>query len=81
LSSPHFFVLLVFTLNFSKHDCNGGEEEEPRFAFRIIHVFVHVCKACCGHLSNAFARRVGEGCNIEHMGIWGIGREAYGVNN
>ena len=42
---PHFFFLLVFTLNFNKHGWNGGEEEEPSsFAFRIIHVFVHACE-------------------------------------
>ena len=65
LPSPHFLVLLVFTLHFSKHGCNGGEEEEPCFAFRIIHVFIHAYEACCGHSSNAFARRVKEGYNIE----------------
>ena len=53
LSSPPLLFLLVFTLIFNKHDCNGGEEEEPCFAFRIIHVFVHACEACCGHSSNA----------------------------
>ena len=26
--SPHFSYLLVFTLNFNKHGCNGGEEEK-----------------------------------------------------
>ena len=80
LSWPHFLFLFVFTLNFSKHDCNRGEEEEPCFSFRIIHVFVHACEACCGHLSNTFARRVGDYCNFE-LGVWGIEREVYGVKN
>ena len=53
------------TLNFSKHGCNEGEEEEPYFAFRIIHVFVHACEACSGHSSIAFARRMGEVRNFE----------------
>ena len=36
-------VSFVFTLNFSKHGCNEGEQEEAYFALRIIHVFVHGC--------------------------------------
>ena len=39
---PFPWVLLlfsiVFTFNFNKHGCNGGEEEEPYFALKIIHV-------------------------------------------
>ena len=51
-SWPHFLFFLVFTLNSSKHDCNGGEEEdEPCFAIRIIHVFVDAYEACRGHSS------------------------------
>ena len=57
--------LLVFTLNFSKHGCNGKEKEEPCFDFRIIHMFVHACELCCEHSSSTFARRMGEGCNFE----------------
>ena len=72
LSWPHLSYFLVFTLNFNKHDCNGEEEEEPCFACRIIHVFVHAYEACCGHLSIAFARRMGEGCNFE-LGLWEYG--------
>ena len=57
----HFLFSLGSTLNFSKHGCNGGEEEgEPYFALRIIHVLKHACEVCCGHSSIAFARRVGE---------------------
>ena len=52
-------------MNFSKHGCNVGAEEEPCFGFRIVHVFIHACEACCKHLSNIFARRLGEGCNFE----------------
>jgi hypothetical protein len=59
-SSPHFLFLFVLTLNPSKHGCNERKEEEPCFAFRIIHVFVYVCEACCGHSSIVFARRVGK---------------------
>ena len=33
-----------------------GEDEEPYFALRMI----HVCEACCGHISIIFARRMGE---------------------
>ena len=60
-----FLFLLVFTLNFSKHGCNGGEEEEIYFALKIIHVFVHACEAYYGHSSIVFARRMGEVCNFE----------------
>jgi hypothetical protein len=31
-------------LNFSKHGCNGGEDEKPYLALRIIYVFIHVCE-------------------------------------
>ena len=37
-------VLLVFTLNFSKHGCNGGEEDETSFALRITHVLYMLVK-------------------------------------
>ena len=57
-SWPHFLFLLEVALNFSKYNCNGGEEEEPCFALRIVHVFVYACEACCGHSSIAFTRRV-----------------------
>jgi hypothetical protein len=40
-SSPHFLFLFVLTLDPSKHGCNERKEEEPCFAFRIIHVFVY----------------------------------------
>lgn len=36
------FGSLVFALNFNKHGGNEGEVEEPYFAHRTIHVFVHV---------------------------------------
>jgi hypothetical protein len=65
LASLLSFFLFFFTLKFSKHGCNGGKEEETSFAFRITPVFVHACKACCRHSSIAFARRMGEVCNIE----------------
>jgi hypothetical protein len=68
LLSPHFLVLLVFTLHFSKHGCNGGEEEEFYFAFTIIHVFIHAREACCGHSNNVFAKRV-EKCYIIEFGM------------
>lgn len=62
----YFLVSLVFTLNFTKHDCNGGEKEETYFSFSFIHVFVHTCKAYFGHSSLIFARRMGEVCSFEH---------------
>ena len=37
-----FLFSFVFTLSFNKYGCNGGEKQEKYFAFRIIHVFVHV---------------------------------------
>ena len=40
LTSLLVFVCIHFTFN--KHVCNGGKEEEPCFAFKIIHVFVRV---------------------------------------
>ena len=54
-----------FPLDFDKHVCNGGEEEETYIAFRIKHVFVHTCEACCGHLSIEFARRMEKVCHFE----------------
>jgi hypothetical protein len=36
--------LFVFTLNFSKHGSNGGEEEKSYFAIRIIHVLYMLVK-------------------------------------
>ena len=74
----HFLFSLVFTLSFSNHGCNGGKEEKIYFALRIIHVFVHACEACCGHLSIFFVKRLGEVCNIE-LGLWEYG--AHGVKN
>ena len=35
---------LVFTLNSSKHGCNGGKEEENYFSFRIMHVLYMLVK-------------------------------------
>ena len=61
----HFLFSFIFNLNFSKHGYNGGEEEEPYFVIRIIHVLVHACEACCGHSNIIFARRMGEVCNFE----------------
>ena len=55
-----FLFSFVFTLNFSKHGCNGRDEEETYFALRIIHHFVDACETCCRHSNIAFARRVGE---------------------
>lgn len=63
-----FLFLLVFNLNFCKHGCNG-REDEPCFAMRIVHVFVHACE----HSYIAFARRMGKFCNLklgyETMGL------------
>ena len=39
-----FLFLLIFTLEFSRHGCIGGEEEDTYFALRIIHVFVQCVK-------------------------------------
>ena len=46
----HLSCLLVFTLDFSKHGCNGGD----LFALGMMHVFVHACAIRCGHSSIAF---------------------------
>lgn len=67
-----FSFLLVFTLNFSKHGCNGGEKEETYFSLIIIHVFGHACEACCGYSSINFAKGIGEVCNVE-LGLWEYG--------
>lgn len=48
-----FLFWFVFSLNFSKHGCNGRENKE-------VVLIIHVCKACCGYSSNDFARRMGE---------------------
>ena len=68
-SLPFNFVFIVFTLNFSKHSCNGGDEEETYFVLKVIHVIIHACEACCGHSRIAFARRMGKVCNFE-LGLW-----------
>ena len=65
----HFLFLLAFTLNFSNHDCNEGEEEKTYFALRIIHIFVHAYETCCEHSSIAFAKMMEENCNFE-PGLW-----------
>ena len=49
----HFLFFLNFTLNFSKHGCDGGDE--TYFSLRIIHVFVYARETSCGHLSIIFA--------------------------
>lgn len=35
-TSLHFLFSFAFTLNFSKHSCNEGEEEETRFALSML---------------------------------------------
>ena len=54
-TSLHFLFSLDFTLNFSKHGCNGGDVETY---FARIHVFIQACGTCCGHSSISFARRM-----------------------
>jgi hypothetical protein len=56
---------LVYTLNFNKHGCKGGEEEETYIALRIICIFVHACEACCEQSSLDFGRKTVEICNFE----------------
>jgi uncharacterized membrane protein YozB (DUF420 family) len=60
-----FLFLFVFTLNFKKHNCNGGEEEDAYFALRIIHVSIYIYEACCGYSNNDFTRRIAKLCNFE----------------
>ena len=64
LHFSYLLVFFVFIFNFSKHDCNGGEEE-TYFALRIMYVCVHACKACCRHPNIDFTRRMGEVCTFE----------------
>ena len=67
-SSLHFFFHLSSSFRLLEpkiSTSNGGEEEDICFAFRIVHVFVHARKACGRHSSADFARRMGEGSNIE----------------
>ena len=61
-----FLFSLVSSLNFNMHCCNEGEEE-IYFALKIIHVFVHVYEACCGHSSVTFARKMKEVCNFDFI--------------
>ena len=67
-SCLHFSSLPLsscFHLELQQTWLHGGEEEKTYFVVRIIHVFVHACEACCGHLSIDFARRIGNVFNLE----------------
>ena len=60
---------LVFTLNFSKHGCNGRKEVDTYFALRIIYVFAYACEACYAHSRIDFARRIEEVCNFAILSL------------
>ena len=73
-TSIDFSSLHFFSFHLSSRFCllepkisasNGGEEEDICFASRIVHVFVHACKACGRHSSVDFARRMGKDSNFE----------------
>ena len=68
-SSLHLFSLyLSYSFRLLKPKIsasNGGEEEDICFAFRIVHVFVHVRKTCGSHSNVDFARIMGEVSNFE----------------
>ena len=68
--SPLHFFSLHLSFNFRLLEpeifaSNGREEEDICFAFRIVHIFVHACKACGRHSSADFARKMKEISNFE----------------